>query len=323
MPNGSNKTNLLNFLVRVWSANPAYAQKIKDHTLFVTHGDDCTTLVASEGTVTASTVLELCSTQEEADTRMLLHASHASQNGHQRIAIKSSDTDVEVLACHYQAVIPAEIMLISGTTSRSRIVSIPRACEKLGPEICQILPSLHAMTGCDSVSAFASKGKKKALDIIQFNPVLRRIVGSLGESVPPRVEDFNKLEQFVCALYGDRKCLSVSQLRYRLFCESKTLQSHQLPPTTAALANHLKRANYQAFLWKHALEPQVEQAPNGQGWQLKDGQLEIYWTDQAPAPDAVMELLCCGCKDRVTHDAALVLTMAFPARRHVHARTIV
>ena len=173
MPNGSNKINLLNFLVRVWSANPAYAQKIKDHTLFVTHGDDCTKLVVSEGTVTASTVVELCSNQEQADTRMLLHASHASQNGHQRIAITSSDTDVEVLACHYQAVIPAEIMLISGTTSRSCIVSIPRACEKLSPEICQILPSLHAMTGCDSVSDFASKGKKKALDIIQSNPVLR------------------------------------------------------------------------------------------------------------------------------------------------------
>ena len=59
MSNGSNKTNLLNFLVRVWSANTAYAQKIKDHTPFVSHGDNCTKLVALQGTVTASTVLEL------------------------------------------------------------------------------------------------------------------------------------------------------------------------------------------------------------------------------------------------------------------------
>ena len=29
---------------------------------------------------------------------------------------------------------------------------------------------------------------------------------------------------------------------------------------------------------------------------MKEGQLEIYWTNQAPAPDAVMELVCCGCK---------------------------
>ena len=40
----------------------------------------------------------------------------------------------------------------------------------------------------------------------------------------------------------------------------------------------------------------MNQAPDGHGWQLKDGQLEIYWTNQAPAPDSVMELVCCGCK---------------------------
>ena len=67
------------------------------------------------------------SNQEEADTRMLLHSNHASQNGHQHIAIRSSDTDVEVLACYYQAVITADITLISGTKRISRIVSIRQA----------------------------------------------------------------------------------------------------------------------------------------------------------------------------------------------------
>ncbi|KAJ7391311.1 hypothetical protein OS493_019444 [Desmophyllum pertusum] len=51
------------------------------------------------------------------------------------------------------------------------------------------------MTGCDSVSAFASKGKKKALGIVQLNPVLREFVGSLGEGVPARVEDLDKVCQ--------------------------------------------------------------------------------------------------------------------------------
>ena len=43
-------------------------------------------------------VAELCedltTNQEEADTRMFLHVAHASRSGHERIAIKSSDTDV-------------------------------------------------------------------------------------------------------------------------------------------------------------------------------------------------------------------------------------
>ena len=49
MANGSNKTGLLNFLAREWSENAIYAEKIKEHTLFVTHGDNCTKLSSSDG----------------------------------------------------------------------------------------------------------------------------------------------------------------------------------------------------------------------------------------------------------------------------------
>ena len=55
--------------------------------------------------------------------------------------------------------------------------------------MCEVLSSLHAITGCDSVSAFATKGKKKAFDIVQLYPSLRQIVGSLGERVPAGDED--------------------------------------------------------------------------------------------------------------------------------------
>ena len=125
---------------------------------------------------------------------------------------------------------------------------------------------------------------------------LRQIVGSLGERVPASDEDLNKIEQFVCPLYNDLRCNSVNELRYKLFCKSKNQQSHQLPPTKAALKNHLRRVNYQAFLWKHALETQMNQAPDGHGRQLKDGQLEIYWTNKTLAPGSLMELVSCGCK---------------------------
>ena len=33
--------------------------------------------------------------------------------------------------------------------------------------MCQALPGLHALTGCDTVSSFAGKGKKAALDIVK------------------------------------------------------------------------------------------------------------------------------------------------------------
>ena len=59
MAKGSNKTSLLNFLAREWSQNAVYAEKIKELTLFITHGDNCTKCSASDGTITACLVLEL------------------------------------------------------------------------------------------------------------------------------------------------------------------------------------------------------------------------------------------------------------------------
>ena len=161
MSTGSNKEGLLNFLVYEWSNNQAYAQKIGNRVLYVTNGNKCTKLNAFEGRMVATDVVDLHSTREDADTRIFLHAFHASADGHHSIAAFSSGTDVEVLASHHQEAIPAEIILISGTRSRSRLVSIRRLCEKLGHRVCQVLPSLHALTGCDTVSSFVGKGKKK------------------------------------------------------------------------------------------------------------------------------------------------------------------
>ena len=117
MSTGSNKEGLLNFLVHEWSTNEAYAQKIENRVLYVTYGNRCTKLNAFEGRLTAADAMDLHSTQEEADTRMFLHAFHASADGHHSIAVFSSATDVEILASHHQAAIPAEIILISGTRS--------------------------------------------------------------------------------------------------------------------------------------------------------------------------------------------------------------
>ena len=292
---GRNKVRLLKFLSEEWSKQE-YAERIGSRVMYVTHGNHCTKLVAIDGHMTATDEAELYTNQEEADTRMFLHASHASSLGHQRVAIVSSDTDVEVLACHHQSAIPAELTLISGTRSRSRLISIPRLCEKLGPSICRVLPSLHVLTGCDAVSSFAGKGKKRAFEMIRDSQVMNESVQVLGESLPLSEQSITKLEEVVCRLYSDNQCKLVNDLRYKMFCRGKNVQSHQLPPTSAALQYHLKRANYQAFLWKKALQARIDQEPVNHGWQLKEGRLEIVWTDLAPAPQAVMELVCCGCR---------------------------
>jgi hypothetical protein len=300
MANGRNKTNLMNFFVKEWSNNPRFGDMIGERTIYVTHGAKCTKLLKREnGTVSATPALELYSNQEEADTRIFLHSSHAAESGHQRIAIKCSDTDVEVLACYHQKNIAAEITIISGTKNRSRLVDVSRVCDKFGEEICELLPGLHALTGCDTVSTFSGRGKKKALTMIKESDVMRQNISALGETVPLLQDNVKGLEHFVCAMYGDKESLSANQTRYNLFCKSQNLQSHQLPPTESALLHHLKRANYQAYIWKHALQANIpNQDPEGEGWKVIDEQLEVVWTELPPAPTGVMELVCCGCKGK-------------------------
>jgi len=83
-----------------------------------------------------------------------------------------------------------------------------------------------------------------------------------------------------------------------MFCKSQSLQSHQLPPTESALLHHLKRANYQTYIWKNALQATIPmQEPEGEGWKVKDGHLEIVWTDLPLAPGGAIKLVCSGCKE--------------------------
>ena len=298
MSNGLNKTRLMHFLVQDWTTNGnLFAGKIGSRVLYVTHGSECTKIKVEDGKVVGRPEQQLSSQQEEADTRMFFHAKHASTHGHSHIAIKSSDTDVEVLACYYHSKIAADLTIISGNRTRLRIVSVGKICEKMGPGVCQSLPALHALTGCDSVSAFVGKGKANALKMVMKKEGNRSLISHLGERVPPNDEVLKDVEEFVCKLYDVSAGNDVNETRYKMFCKSKNLQSYQLPPTRASLVNHTKRANYQCYIWKHALEEDfVIPSPDGQGWKLNGQILEIVWCNLAPAPEDVMQLICCRCQ---------------------------
>ena len=176
-------------------------------------------------------MIEPCSNQEEADTHMFLHALHASDASHQQIIIKSSDTDVELLACYFQEHISADIFLLSGTRSRARVINITQVCEQLGVEVCRALPGLHALTGCDTVSSFAGKGKKAALDLVKADKDSRASINRIGEYAPPMKEDLRKMEKFVCSLYNDVNCCKINDTRYHYSAKTRTFSpSSFLPP---------------------------------------------------------------------------------------------
>ncbi len=67
------------------------------------------------------------------------------------------------------------------------------------------------------------------------------------------------------------------------------------PPTQLALQEAIKRAHFQAMVWKHdeIANPEL-QSPQSYGWQLHENELYPVMTSMAPAPD-VIHLIKCGC----------------------------
>jgi hypothetical protein len=292
----SNKTCLITYLVKEWST-PKCTEKLNGKVLFATCEENCYKI--SSDSVTE--VPELNSSQEEADGRLLLHANNAAAAGYQAVIISSPDTDVFILCLHFQKYIKASLFQKCGNKNRTKLLDIKKIVSHVGEEVCETLIGLHAFTGCDSVSAFAGKGKVSALKKINCEDT-KEVFSKLGSDWNLSDENMKALEIFTCSLYSPKASTnSINELRYLLFCSKKgEIESHQLPPCLDSLRKHAERANYQAAIWKRSLEKYPDTpTPIGRGWKLIETngkqQLEIDWMDGLPAPQALLDLLSCKC----------------------------
>ena len=78
-------------------------------------------------------------------------------------------------------------------------------------------------------------------------------------------------------------------VRYEML--TKGAESHNIPPTKDALHLHIKRANYQTFIWKQALNPNFEiPVPYGNGGKVSDDGITVEWMTKDPALKTVLEL---------------------------------
>ncbi len=85
-------------------------------------------------------------------------------------------------------------------------------------------------------------------------------------------------------------------LRWELFKTSQA-ESDKLPPTKAALDQHLLRAAYQSFVWSRLEEAKpIYPPPNEFGWKETDELYVPVITTMEPASKAVLELVRCNCK---------------------------
>lgn len=239
-------------------------------------------------------------THEEADTRIMLHVADAVREGHTKITVRTVDTDVLVLAiatAHNLSV--PELWVAFGTGKNFRYLAAHEMSIALGPDRCYSLPIFHALTGCDTVSSFSGRGKKTCWNTWNSVEQVTQAFCALT-TLPNAIDDwFQTLERFVVLLYDRTSSLDhVNEARKVLFTQ-KGRQLDQIPPTKAALLQHVRRTVYQAVhCWGQMLirTPELP-SPNEWGWQQSStGCWEPRWTTLPEATDACRELLRCGCK---------------------------
>lgn len=141
---GKNKEEIMDFLFNAWSTSDVL--DLQGIELFTTHKEQCHRLFESQEGIICSEVTELKSNHEEADTRMLCHALHASMN-YPSVIIKSPDTDVFFISLNASSVIPSKIYFETGNQDNMRIISLDEVKLYYGPQWCSAFVGLHSFTG--------------------------------------------------------------------------------------------------------------------------------------------------------------------------------
>ena len=101
---------------------------------------------------------------EEADTRMFLHMKDGlDRQGLHFVLIYTVDTDVVALAISTVAKLNnLNLSIAFGTGTHFRYLNVNNLANSTSPDKANVLSIFHAITGCDTISFFAGKGKISA-----------------------------------------------------------------------------------------------------------------------------------------------------------------
>ena len=294
MDSSVSKANLAAFLSEYISSN-ASSRLAEGKSLYIAGGFEngktskCVTMNGIED------MDSLYTDQEEADTRMLLHAFHAMSDC-PKITIDSPDTDVAILCVYYFESLNnvSELYFYTGTADKRRFIPIHDISRAMGPTLSRLILPFHALTGCDSTSAVCKLGKVKPWRLLQDNPTAFQDLSLLGTSVDVASRSLLCAERFFCEAFRS-KHTNINEARYDMFCKKFT-RTEDLPPTKDSLIQHVNRANYQTLIWKSALDlSDVAGSPVGHGWEKHGDDITPTLMTMECAPKSLLVVVSCGC----------------------------
>jgi hypothetical protein len=233
---------------------------------------------------------DLYSAQEEADTRMILQALHANKRlkelGKQgRIIIKTSDTDVIVLCLYFdkQMTNTSELWVqmrnVSSVKNGRRFLPLHELCSSISEIRCRVLPGAHALSGCNTTSSFFGNGKKLVYKILKDAASDFHFLDNLEDR--DKDVDISCSSRLVARLYDQKSFASshhnINKLRVKL-ATGQDASLVRLPPSEAALRQHILRDSFQTKVWHSCLAKPPLSSPMEYGWRtVKDSLHLVYF----------------------------------------------
>ena len=148
----------------------------------------------------------LSSNQEEANTKLLLHAKHVlHENQNQNVVLWSLSGDIDInILCFAMFPLQAERMWVDYETGDHRHI-LKLNSINMDDEKKLALLGFHATTGNDYVPSFFQLGKEKSWKIVEKYSRFTTMFASLGNSRESSEEDLKFLKEFVFVIYKEKK----------------------------------------------------------------------------------------------------------------------
>ena len=277
-----NKSEYANFLSVELKRQAPYEKQIVTSAGF----DNELEVWSSNDTVDTS---QLSSTQEEADTRIVLHAINS---GFKYIVVSCKDTDVLVLlASHFHRInCIEELWMKTGTQKKPIYIPVHNVVKSIPQSVLETLIPFHTLTGCDTTSFIAQHSKKTAWDTLVHHS---HLIQNLGNH-PLEEPDYKMIEKFFCALYGMPEEDDINLVRFKLFFKKKN--PNALPPTQDALISHIDRSHLQSLIWimAHIPKPILPDATEC-GYEMTDIGLKPILMTKAAIPESALKITSCNC----------------------------
>ena len=209
------KKALVLFLISHWQSNDV-ARFIGSKTILLNFIYCYSYSVDSNGNVVRTENPDFfCPSHEEADIKIIYHASKISLDSN--VLVKCSDTDIIVIMLGNLDEIKSNIYIECGVTNSRHIIDINALHKLLGLDLCKALPGFHVFTGCDYNPAFFRKGKQRPFKILRDKNEFQKAFGSLGNTSIDIHDTFAKIESFVCCMYGYESTTKIDNVRFQMF----------------------------------------------------------------------------------------------------------